>query len=154
MTTDALAVPMMLKARTAGELMTSNPIAIYETTSIKEAADCLIRFSAVPVIDSTRHIVGVLSRTDLARALKDDRPAAEIIIPVDDERPSGIDYRPTKRVSDIMNRDFFSVKPEASAQQVIRQMVDKGIGRVFVVDDEQHLAGVISSTDILMALRC
>jgi len=147
-------VAITLEARVASDLMTSNPEAVFDTTTLREAAELLVRFSAVPVVDSQRRVVGVLSRTDLARNVKDDRPAAELHIPVDDERPSGLDYHPTPRVATAMNRAFVSVAPSATAQQVIQQMVDRAIGRVFVVDDERRLVGVISSTDILMSLRC
>lgn len=147
-------VAITLEARTASDLMTSNPEAVFETTSLRDAAKVLVRFSAVPVVDSQRRAVGVLSRTDLARNVKDERPAAELDVPVDDEHPSGLDYHPTTRVSAAMNRGFVSVAPTATAQEVIVAMVDRGIGRVFVVDEEHRLVGVISSTDILMALRC
>lgn len=147
-------VTITLEAKTASDLMTSGPEAVFETTALKDAAEVLVRFSAVPVVDSQRRVVGVLSRTDLARTMKDERPAAELDVPVDDERPSGLDYHPTPRVSAAMNRGFVAVTPTASAQEVIVTMVERAIGRVFVVDEEHRLVGVISSTDILMALRC
>ena len=148
------AVTITLEARVASDLMTSNPEAIYETASLREAAEVLVRFSAVAVVDSARRVIGVISRTDLARSLKHDRPAAEIVVPVDDDRPSGLDYHPEPRVSGAMNRGFVSVRPDATAQDVVRLMVERAIGRVFVVDEDSRLVGVISSTDILMALRC
>ncbi len=147
------ALPITLEADGARDMMTAAPVAVYETTSLRDVAEKLVRFSAVPVIDTERRVVGVLSRTDLARALQDDRPPAELDVPVDAERPSGLEYHPQRRVGDAMNRDFYSVPLAATAAEVIRHMVDKSIGRVFVVDDFNKLVGVISSTDVLMRLR-
>jgi len=148
-----MAQKITLQADTATELMTSGPTAIDDTMSLEQAAKALLRYSAVPVIDATRHVVGVLSRTDLVRAFKDTRAPAELLIPVDEERPSGIEYRTPRRVADAMNRDFIAVPLEATASEVIAKMVDHNVGRVFVVDDERRLVGVISSTDILWSLR-
>ncbi|MCP3859817.1 MAG: CBS domain-containing protein, partial [Phycisphaeraceae bacterium] len=126
-------MPITLEAEGARDMMTATPVAIYETTSLRDAAQELVRFSAVPVIDADRRVVGVLSRTDLARSVKDDKPTAELDLEGDAERPSGIEYHPQRRVIDAMNRDFYSVRLDATAAEVVRLMVDRSIGRVFVV---------------------
>ena len=42
---------------------------------------------------------------------------------------------------------------DGPAAEVVKHLSDRRIGRVFVVDAEQHLVGVISTTDVIMRLR-
>lgn len=58
---------LVLKARTAADLMTSNPVSLRETATVREAARFLTErgISAAPVINGAGAPVGVLSQTDL-----------------------------------------------------------------------------------------
>ena len=59
--------PLLLKARTAADLMTPNPVSLRETATAREAACFLTErgISAAPVINEAGAPVGVLSQTDL-----------------------------------------------------------------------------------------
>ena len=57
----------LLRGRTARDLMTPSPLMVFETDPLETAAEVLARYSAVPVVDLERCVIGVLSRTDLAR---------------------------------------------------------------------------------------
>ena len=61
------AVPMVLGARTATDLMTPNPISLREDAHVKDAVALLVDkgYSAAPVINEAGHPVGVLSRSDI-----------------------------------------------------------------------------------------
>src|SRR5579862_3663356 len=66
----AVRIPALaLIPRTAEELMTPNPISIPEASTVRRAADFLLKhhFSAAPVIDTAGRAVGVVSITDLLR---------------------------------------------------------------------------------------
>ena len=58
---------LMLQARTAAELMTTNPQSLRQDATVGEAAAFLSTrgFGAAPVIDEAGRPVGVVSRTDL-----------------------------------------------------------------------------------------
>ncbi len=66
-TTPNRMTPLMLQARTAAELMTTNPQSLRQGATVAEAAAFLSTrgFSAAPVIDEAGRPVGVVSRTDL-----------------------------------------------------------------------------------------
>jgi CBS domain-containing protein len=61
--------------------------------------------------------------------------------------------RLSARVRDAMTPVVFSVAPEASAQQVVREMLSLRVHRLFVVDRGGVLTGVISAEDVLRHLR-
>jgi len=153
--------PFLLRGRTARELMTPSPLMVFATDPLETAAELLARYSAVPVVDLERCVIGVLSRTDLARiyGLKRSVQSASLTLESRDAVGSGasgseLEWRPPqKRVSEVMTPQVFTVQDDALAGEIVRILADKRIGRVFVVDSERHLIGVVSTTDIIMRLR-
>src|SRR5262249_41172982 len=59
----------------------------------------------------------------------------------------------TTRVRDIMTPVVFSVVPEAPASRVVEDLVSLRVHRLFVVDRDGVLVGVISVLDVLRHLR-
>jgi CBS domain-containing protein len=57
------------------------------------------------------------------------------------------------RASDIMTPAIFAVAPETPAAEVAGQMVDLNVHRLFVVDHDNVLIGVISALDLLRYFR-
>jgi len=51
------------------EIMTRNPATIRETESIGEAAKFMLekKFSGLPVVDETEHLVGIITESDIFR---------------------------------------------------------------------------------------
>lgn len=147
---------LSLRARTARDLMTPSPVCVFETDPIDTAAELLARYSAVPVVDLDRHCIGVISRTDLARVLGLKRSVQVGALSLETREggsESGLEYRPPSiRVGDAMTRHVFTVEVGALAVEVLRVLRDKPVGRVFVVDAEMHLIGVVSTTDIIARL--
>jgi CBS domain-containing protein len=156
-----------LEKATAADLMTSNPVSIGADATVKEAVAFLTDkgFSAAPVIDRAGRPVGVLSRADI---IVHDRERVDYVPAVPDyfqeagpsAAPSGerlgdgfqvenVDWTP---VRDIMTPVVFSVSPETPAQEVIEQMVDLKIHRLFVIGKNGVLTGVISALDVLRYL--
>jgi CBS domain-containing protein len=56
-------------------------------------------------------------------------------------------------VRDIMTPVVFSVTPETSAREVIEQFRSLKVHRLFVVDHDGALVGVISALDVVRGLR-
>ena len=151
------ALPMVLGARTATDLMTPNPLSIRQSATVSEAATFLASrgISAAPVIDEAGRPVGVVSSTDILihvgqgavyrvgspepPALSGDGPRAEAT------------NRSTVR--DVMTPGVFCVRPETPAAKVVEKMLALKVRRLFVVDGDGALIGVISAIDVLGKLR-
>jgi CBS domain-containing protein len=155
---------MILEATKAKDLMWPEPVSIEETATIREGVAFLVDkgFSAAPVIDRAGRPVGVLSRADI---LVHDREQVHHLAPPEYYR--GTDLATEKELSegfqieevdqtpikDIMTPVVYSVLPEAPVTEVINQMVDLKVHRLFVVGPDGVLVGVISTMDILRHLR-
>jgi CBS domain-containing protein/mannitol/fructose-specific phosphotransferase system IIA component (Ntr-type) len=73
----------------------------------------------------------------------------EEIIDVIEE--SGVEVKRELSVGDVMKRDVITVKPEDSLKTVANVMFKHRISGVIVVDDENHVVGMISNRDIIRA---
>jgi acetoin utilization protein AcuB len=64
--------------RTAGQIMTRDPITIAPTSPVAEAARLMVsaRISALPVVQDTR-LIGIVTETDLLRSLGDGMRTVE-----------------------------------------------------------------------------
>ena len=156
---------LTLWAETAADLMMSNPKSIRANATVREAIEVLTDhgFSAAPVIDEAGRPQGVLSRADI---LVHDRekaagPAApyyeraDLTIGTGERLGPGfhVEAVDATRVRDIMTPAVFSVRPTAPAASVVEQMLELKVHRLYVVEDDGTLVGVITALDLLRHLR-
>lgn len=158
---------VVLWAETAADLMSSNPVSLNADDTMKEAIAFLSDkgYSAAPVIDSAGRPIGVLSQSDI---VLHDRESVSYL----EARPDGperidrsvrdvetvgrgfqVECVDHTTVRDLMTPVIFSVAPETPATQVIDEMVMRQIHRLFVVDNDGVLVGVITAGDVLRHLR-
>ncbi len=66
---------------TVGEVMTPDPHCIVETSTVEDAATAMHDFnvSRLPVVDASHHLVGIVARGDIVRAIiaEGDRRASD-----------------------------------------------------------------------------
>jgi CBS domain-containing protein len=158
---------LVLAAETAAELMRPNPVSIRGDASVGEAVALLSDkgFSAAPVIDESGRPVGVVSRsdilvhdrerTDYVPAVPDYYEGEEIRIGPAEFADTGFQVVDVDRtcVRDIMTPVVFAVSPHTPPRKVISEMLSRKVHRLFVVDSDGVLVGVISATDVLRYLR-
>ncbi|MEZ4296632.1 MAG: CBS domain-containing protein [Polyangiaceae bacterium] len=99
--------------------------------------------SCVPVVEPGDLPTGVLSRTDLLKLGRASR--------AEGGRPVSLSW-PEATAGEKMHRGVVSVPESAAMNDVARLMVKQRIHRVFVVK-EGALRGVVSTKEILLALR-
>jgi len=141
---DDPATKVVLRAVTAAELMTPNPVSIRDTATVAEAIALFGTkgFHAAPVINAAGHPVGVLSATDI---LIHERERAELA-------PTDAEESDRARVRDMMTPVVFSLAPDASPRRVIEDMAALNVHHLYIVDRGGVLVGVISALDIVRRL--
>ena len=163
--------PLLLNARTAADLMTPNPVSLWEMATAREAACFLTErgISAAPVINEAGEPVGVLSQTDLVVHVREkiDSLAASKSYEEDFSEfaevpgePRGIwsglkvEHVDDKAlVGDLMTPTVFTVRLDAPSARVVEDMLALRVHRLFVVDDGGVLVGVVTATDVLRRLE-
>ena len=96
--------------------------------------------SAVPVVDVTGRMVGVVSSTDILTSEAEASDGAERESLFEDTS-----------VSEIMTPRPLTVSPEAEVREAAQQMLYAEIHRLFVVEADR-VVGVISTSDIMRAV--
>jgi CBS domain-containing protein len=147
--------------------MRANPVSVRADATIEEAAAFLTNkgFSAAPVIDQAGRPIGVVSRTDLL--IHAHEKAAAVPAAAEPSRGEDRARGPREafvggrgagsidgiRVGDIMTPGVLSVAPETAAAKVVEEMVALNVHRLFVIDLDGILVGVITPLDVLRQLR-
>jgi predicted transcriptional regulator len=157
---------LYLKAATAQDVMTDNPLSLEQDATVLEAAGLLLdkNISAAPVINEAGHPVGMLSRTDLVRHQREtqdllqpeDRMYRAADLHVKNERlTEGFEIISGDRtcVRDIMTPTVFTVPPKMSIDLVVKEMLRHKVHHLCVIDRFGVLVGIISTLDILRALE-
>lgn len=54
-----------------------------------------------------------------------------------------------KTVADVMQHDVYTVASDATVRDAVRMMLEKNISGMPIVDDERHVVGFISDSDVL-----
>lgn len=158
--------PMMLGASTAEELMTPNPQSVRVDATVKEAAAFLLdhHFGAAPVINAAGRPVGVIARTDVVQAFREKAD----FLPAQDEGHEWnnlnaqvgesvegfqIEHVDRTMVRDAMTPIVLTVTKDTSARAVVEALVERKVHRLFVVDEDGVLVGVIGTLDVLGRLH-
>jgi CBS domain-containing protein len=154
--------PLTLKARTAAELMTEQVVSIPETAPLREAVATLVDrgFSGATVVNEAGRAVGVISLSDIVihdrNSIAYAKPVPEYYLRSDLRAEVGEDIRGFQveavdrtTVGDVMTPMVCSVRPDTPARQVLEEMLLLRVHRLFVIDTDGVLVGVIGMSDFL-----
>lgn len=88
-------------------------------------------FGAVPVIDKTRTLIGIVSEHDLLGAIDDGQSLGALT------------------AGDVMTGNPYSVRPETELGTLVHVLRASDLVRVPVVDAKDRLLGIIARRDVL-----
>jgi CBS domain-containing protein len=120
----------------AHDIMSSPAVTVTPDVSIREAAALLSThgFTALPVVDSDRHMVGIVTEMDLLRG---EYSAT----------PEGLD----SPVEQVMTSPAFGMGAGSSVALIARVMVDDHVRCVPIVDGST-VVGVVTRRDVVRGL--
>ncbi len=148
----------------AKDIMSGSVVTICPDETLREAVAQLAfnQLSGLPVVDSEDRCVGVISASDIL-TFEDDyafgtdgrnRVVGSYFDPDTHQwetiRMMGdVEVLGDVRVSEEMSRDLVSVRPDDALSTVAGLLLEKGVHRVLVLDEQQKLHGVISASDFV-----
>jgi CBS-domain-containing membrane protein len=145
-----------LPALKVGDIMTRDVTSITPDSPVFGVVEKLLDkpYTALPVVDSSGTLVGIISDTDLL-----ERGDMEVSISL--KRATDPDLarslisrlrQNTRTVSEVMTRQPVTIGPQASLSEAARLMAKRNLKRLPVVDRDKHLVGILSRFDILKTL--
>jgi CBS domain-containing membrane protein len=113
------------------DIMSRDVLTLSPDTSIREAHDSLFthRLNAMPVVGLHGELLGLLTLHDLLRAQPDE-----------------------VEVSSCMRRQVPTCRREWPIADLLQMLSDSDVHHVPVVDEDNHVRGIISQSDMLAAL--
>ncbi|MFD3921966.1 CBS domain-containing protein [Streptomyces sp. NPDC058595] len=136
--------------RRISELMTRDVVSVRIETPFKETVRTLMehKVSAVPVLDGTGRLAGIVSEADLLRKSADGSDlSGRTPLPQLEEweqaRAEGRD------AGEIMSAPALCAHPEWTVVEAARLMAAQNVKRLPVVDEADRLVGIVSRADLL-----
>jgi CBS domain-containing protein len=129
------------------DVMTSPAVTVTETTKVRAAARVLDAHAvtAVPVVDGSGALVGVLSEADLIREMLLPDPRVHVETPPSNHPPR------VGRVGEVMTRMPVVVSPAEDLSVAVELMTSTTVKSLPVVE-HGRLLGMLSRRDVLRAL--
>ena len=134
------------------DVMTSRVIWVEQDTPFAAIAAALrqYRVSAFPVLNDKGEVIGVVSESDLLA--KQALSGGEAEMPgmiTGILRHKQLEKARAVTAGDLMTSPAVTVSPDDTVEHAARLMYLRGVKRVPVVDEENHLAGIVSRADVL-----
>jgi CBS domain-containing protein len=113
-------------------LMSSGTITVSPDTLVEDAAKKLLdkQIGSLVVVDGTNQLKGILTSTDFVRIVRDSKPKAKTTV----ER--------------YMTDQVVTVEAQDSIRDAADKMITYNIHHLPVVDDEEGVIGMLSTTDL------
>jgi CBS domain-containing protein len=138
------------------EIMTRDVATVAPEATLAEVVEKLLDkpYTALPVIDTARRLVGIITDTDLLER-GDMEVSLSLKKALDPEVARSLVARlrqSTRTVSQVMTTEPTTIRPQAYLSEAARLMAKRSLKRLPVVDDNKHLVGILSRLDILKVL--
>lgn len=126
--------------------MTTEAISVQPDTSLSRCQKLMKEHGVrrLPVVDDSNRVIGIISDRDVKSASPSKATSLEV---------HEIQYLLAEvKAKDIMTSNPICVKSNESISKVALIMLDKKIGGMPVVDDDNHLLGIITDQDVFRVL--
>ena len=141
------------------DIISTDVVSIDPHDTLREALAVMVEnhVSALPVVDSRGHCVGVISVTDLLGMTKDLSDELNAL-----SESGGLDHAVlvqklehadllTELVQELMSTNVVSVRVDSTLQDAARRMLRNHVHRLVVLNDQRQIVGVVSTMDLLAA---
>jgi CIC family chloride channel protein len=122
--------PERLSATLAESFMTQQPVSVHEAATVKEALEAFekTRFRVMPVLDDNQRVVGAVTMEDIGNI--DSRQMEE-------------------HLSERLMHKPLTITKGTSLDQIADMMIRREEDHAFVVDENDHVIGVIAVIDVV-----
>ena len=146
---------------TVGAVMTPEPIAIGPQAPLKQAIATLAEegIGALPVVDDTGKLVGLLSEADVMwQESGVDTPPYVVILDSTIYLKNPLDFARElhkaigQTVAEVMGKPPATVKPDTLLRDAARYLHGDGVACVVAIDDQGKPIGILTRGDVIRAM--
>jgi len=142
---------------TVESIMESKVVTVSDTSSLGDIWKLFSKkkINAAPVVDKQAHLIGILTKEDMLQLLYPDYRAYMSDIGIDEdalEEDAEFGSAMKKNVSNVMNRNVIHTHKNTSIMRVLGRMIAHRVNQLPVVDDENHVVGIVTKGSIFDTL--
>jgi len=132
------------------DIMTDNPRAVKPRASASEVTRLLLAgpFTSVPVVDDQGRPVGIVTEGDLIRRAGMPIRLGLLRDMTQENLDATLSAMSERHAADIMTSPAITVHEDLAAQRAVRQMLEKGLKRLPVINRHGSLTGMLSRFDV------
>ncbi|HLH73406.1 MAG TPA: DUF190 domain-containing protein [Chloroflexota bacterium] len=135
---------LLEQGKTVLDVMTQPVVTIGPDVTLADATHLMVtrNLKRLPVVNSDGVLVGILSRADILRTRGEAYPLP------------GVELKPRigRTIGDVMRTDIPTVGQAAPLAEVLDAVISTRLNRALVVDDHNHLVGVVTDAELLRRL--
>jgi CBS domain-containing membrane protein len=146
------AIERLFAGMVAGRLMRSVSEPLDPAASLQQAIEALNRqdLKTLPVTDSTRRVVGILTENDVLRSIGCKGPLG-LLARLSRDEPSPADELKRTAVGSVMTSPAVTLARDAGFRRIMATFARHGGRGTPVVEDDGRLAGLLLRRDVLAA---
>jgi CBS domain-containing membrane protein len=138
-----------------GDVMARDVVTVEFGTELESAWNLLRRhkIKALPVVDSFRRLIGIVTVADFLRQL-DDTTAAGLANQLQGllRRTPGDMSEKAEVIGQIMTAKVYSATVATPVAELVHQLSDHGLHHIPVLDEKKKLVGMVTQSDLIAAL--
>ena len=136
------------------DVMTREVIAAREETPYKDLARLMSDHgvSGIPILDDDRRLIGIVTEADLLLAEESGPEHPHLLLRwlENPKRLAALRHEAEGiRAADVMTRHVVTTGPEDDVRKAARVLLDAGVKRLPVIDEDRRLVGIVSRRDLL-----
>jgi CBS domain-containing protein len=156
----------MVNSMKVRKIMTEDVVTLNQFMSLREASEVLAKhaISGAPVVDPEGKLIGILTEADVLRAVSASADRVKMVYP--SLHSMGVFFEMTRGevellkafeeqaetvVGDVMTSKVVTCGPDDDLNEAARILYQRNFSRIPVVDDEGHVVGIVSRSDIVRA---
>lgn len=119
------------------DIMTPDPQVVDFRLSLAQALELMKRLNikALPVVDQAKHVVGIITQTDLLRSAQGDAQSLH-----------------RQSVGEVMTRQVRVASADSHALDLLPLFSSAGHHHLPIIDEDKRLVGILTQTDLVRAL--
>ncbi len=131
--------------RPVHEVMHPDPVAIEQNQSVEQALRRMLSqgLKALPVVDTAQRVVGMLTASDILSSLSLVQALSSA------ELTRRLGSRAQAPVAEVMSQPPVLAYADEPLGHAVQRMVEHGLKRLPVVDEQGRLVGMLSRVDVL-----
>ncbi|WP_084731237.1 CBS domain-containing protein [Microvirga vignae] len=140
---------------TCADIMSRDIISVTAETPLRVAWRLLRRHSikALLVVSNHRHVIGMITQTDLIRHSDwDANRGLRISFRQMARRVIQLERGQTGSVGQVMTVPIQTVRQDVAVAQLVPLMADAGVEQIPIVNDDDQIVGIVAQSDLIAAL--